>query len=137
MKNGETPGLLMWALGGLVRLLRQRQFTISSVSEAVFENLKLESNPTAQFLKEHVRLDHSGSVECAFLFERYTEWIQARRQLPLGDSSFGKEVKRAFNIIRKKLTKMGKRDWNYIGLSYTTTSEVDDEPEEPRIEELF
>ena len=101
-QSGELPGILNWALDGLVRL-RARGFTVSAVCRAALDEHRLESNQARLFLTEHFRFDatlpESIGIKVPEMYRDYKDWYEASNggiKQCLSSVAFGKELRRAF-----------------------------------------
>jgi P4 family phage/plasmid primase-like protien len=113
---GELPGVLNWALAGLADLRREGRFVIPAGCAADLRQLRLESNPTRRFLTEQYA-PGPGVVPTAELYRAYVEWCQETGHRAASDTTFGKEVARAFPTAeRKRCGPRGGRYWVYAGL---------------------
>ena len=87
----ELPGILLWCLEGLYRLLgQQMQFTLSQKSQ---ENLRLaisEGDNVRDFLESqgYFRLDKCGSITSRQLYALYNEWCQDNAAMSLSSNTF-------------------------------------------------
>lgn len=117
-RSGELPGIFNWAVVGLKRLRAQGRFTKSEVSQQAIEEYKSESNPARQFLEDGYEEAPSDiRTPSPEVYRAYKLWCTENCYSPLGERSFGKEVKRAFpNSIRKQFQEHKKREWNYYGV---------------------
>lgn len=119
--SGELPGLFAWALAGLDRLRTRGHFAASEVCEAALTEYRIESNPCRMFLMDHCRADPDGLTPCEAIYRTYRDWCAGNGYAPLGDRTFGKEVKRAFpKAERRKLGPAAARIYAYVGVSTTT-----------------
>jgi P4 family phage/plasmid primase-like protien len=116
--NGELPGILNWALAGLADLRREGRFTVPKSCQGAADELRLESNPARLFLLENYEAG-PGFVFKADTYQRYCEWCRERGYHALADRGFGKEIKRAFRLVKDgKATNpsTGKRENSYEGI---------------------
>ena len=87
----ELPGILLWCLEGLYRLLgQQMQFTLSQKSQ---ENLRLaisEGDNVRDFLESqgYFRLDKCGTITSRQLYALYNEWCQDNAATALSSKTF-------------------------------------------------
>lgn len=128
LNSGEVPAILRWAIEGLDRLKTMGRFTRSKVCEKAAAEYRLESNPANDFLVENVKEDPDAAINCKWLYELYAAWCkQAGHKYPLAQNQFGKEVKKAFPAVERKLLRSGvettaddkDRQWNYLGINFS------------------
>jgi P4 family phage/plasmid primase-like protien len=103
-RTGELPGIFNWAREGLIRLRDNGfRFTESAACRAALEAHRLESDPARQFLQENYLADpDAGPIPTATLYRQYAQWCEASGYDPLGDSQFGKQVRRVFPDARDR-----------------------------------
>lgn len=116
---GEVPGMLNWAIAGLVRLRAQGGFTEASVCREAVEDYRIEVNPAREFLREFCEPVAVGSVTAMDLYKAYTEWVRKTGHKPLGERTFAKEVVREFpKVTRERLRVGSTQGYHYISLAY-------------------
>ncbi|MEQ1761248.1 MAG: phage/plasmid primase, P4 family [Vicinamibacterales bacterium] len=114
----ELPGILLWALQGLVRLVQRNAFTEPRIARTALEEFKAEANPARAFLLEHYVADPDGVVTIDEVYRHYLEARGTEMHAPLTRSPFGAEVARAFPGLSKTKTRTteGQRVNAYKGL---------------------
>lgn len=95
----ELPGILNWALGGLLRLREQGQFTKAAAVDAAKDEFKYESNPVAQWLKE--RTEPGGATLATAAFQNYSNWCVRSGHHDMNSTNFGRELAR-LNIAKER-----------------------------------
>jgi putative DNA primase/helicase len=95
----ELPGILNWALEGLLRLRRQGQFTLAAAVDAAKDEFKYESNPVAQWLKEHT--EGGGETLATAAFQNYSNWCNRSGHHEMNSTNFGRELAR-LNVRKDK-----------------------------------
>lgn len=88
----ELPGILNWALEGLVRLRKQGGFTQAASVGAAIETLRYESNPVAQWLAE--RTQPGGETQATSCYQSYTLWATRNHGPELSGVQFARELGR-------------------------------------------
>ena len=112
----ELSGIFMWAFEGLFRLMENKRFTTSPVVEKEISEYKLEGNPAKAFLLENYE-EGTGEVVTTEIYALYRTWCDENGYSPLNSSNLGKEVKRVFKSVERKLKRDGgNRLWIYEGL---------------------
>jgi putative DNA primase/helicase len=129
LSSGEVPAILRWAIEGLDRLKTMGRFTRSKVCEKAAAEYRLESNPANDFLVENVADKAEGRIQCQWLYEMYAGWCrQAGHTYPLARNHFGKEVKKTFPSVDRKLLRPNFQDasevdrdrvWYYTGIDFS------------------
>lgn len=107
MQKGEMPGIFMWALRGLRRLLEKRSFTESKVCNAAVAAHRLECNTALSWLKSEYERSESGEVDKDVLYSEYAEHCRRSGRKPLGDSQFYKEVRKEFGTLKEVKRRQG------------------------------
>ncbi len=97
--SGELPGILNWALEGLLRLRRQGQFTNAAAVDDAKNEFKLESNPVALWLAE--RTEAGGETLATSAFQNYSNWCNRSGHHELNSTNFGRELSR-LNVRKDK-----------------------------------
>lgn len=121
----EFPGILNWALAGLVRLMNRKHFIVpDSIKKSTEEYMKA-SNPANTFLLENFEYSPQGEeFPSRLAYQYYQKWSKDCGYSALGAHNFAEEVKRAFPlVIQTKSAKIchllegtGNRTRNWIGL---------------------
>ena len=94
LEHGETSGILMWAIEGLLRLNQQKEFTQSSISRAAMEDYQADTNPIRDFVSECLDIDSDGTVAKADIYREYSDWCHKSGYKPWAIRQFGKQLKR-------------------------------------------
>jgi putative DNA primase/helicase len=90
----ELPGILNWAIEGLMRLALNGRFTKSVASEEAKLQYREEANPVAQWVNTMtVRTNYPATLQGA-LFKEYTRWRQEQNERAITSTQFGKDLKR-------------------------------------------
>lgn len=97
--TAELPGILNWAIEGLVRLRKQGRFTQAQAVGAAIEEFKYESNPVAQWLGEQTR--PGGETLATAAFQNYALWCTRSNNKELNSTNFGRELTR-LNVHKAK-----------------------------------
>lgn len=121
--NGHAPGMLNWALRGLIRLYRQRRFTACTAIDAAVESYRLESNPARVFILEHLeQADENSKVGCSEVYRLYRKWCSENGYSPVNDTHFGAEIYRTLPMARKARPRgvaSASRTYAYSGLKWS------------------
>ena len=131
--SGELPGILNWAICGLVDLRASGRFVEPEVCVKGLEDYRTECNPARMFLLETCRDERHqqpnanvSPVLKANLYGRYRYWCDANGRKPLASSEFGKEVFRTFPFVKDgKVWQEGKRWPTYQGIAYVDDGSPD------------
>lgn len=112
MDTGEMPGILNWAIAGLLRL-QDHGFTDSDVVNQARDQYRLEQNPTLAFIREHLKLrdkeqlrdwlkkpdyEHPG-IRIDQVYKVYRKWVEECGHRPVAATTLGREVQREFGYV--------------------------------------
>jgi|GEM_PF-559488 len=96
----EGAGVLNWMLDGLDKARADGwQLNQTSSQQAMVDNLLLESDSCAVFVREQLRREPSGSLLLSDCFEEYVKFCTSRSWSPLTKNKFGNVVSEA--IVRR------------------------------------
>ena len=87
----ELPGILLWMLEGLHRLLANRyQFTISERSIQNLEAAMADSDNLTQFMQAtaYVRFKPDTEERSTYLYRAYTKWCEDNLESPVPQKKF-------------------------------------------------
>lgn len=98
--KAELPGILLWALKGLERLMQRGYFLQPSTSAQTIEELEAMTSPIKAFISEKCEINPNGRTPIALLFNEWRAWC-ADIGYPHSGSiqSFGKNLSAAFPEI--------------------------------------
>ena len=90
----ELPGILNWALEGLIRLTVNDQFTRSDNAETAKQTYKEQSNPVSQWINTHcIKTDYPATVQAA-LYASFKSWCIDNGERLITSTQWGLDVKR-------------------------------------------
>lgn len=92
----ELPGILNWALAGLIELRKYGRFTQSEESKKALEDYRTDANPCREFLKERYEFTSEDNHWCPSqeMYAEYRKWCETDGYSPVNIRNFGKEVGR-------------------------------------------
>ena len=118
--RGQLPGILNWAIVGLARLRAQNGFSYCRLMEEALADYREEMNPARTFLLNHLESCPDGRIRSSALYSHYARWAKNNGYHPLGEKSFGREVRRVFRGVEKNRGgTRGERYWYYQGVAFT------------------
>lgn len=91
----ELPGILVWAVEGLQRLMAQDGFTESESSVDALEEFKLESDPVRQFAEDCLETI-DGKTRSLEIYDAFKRYCTRHGCLTLANSTFGKRLRNVF-----------------------------------------
>lgn len=105
---GQLPGMLNWAIAGLLRLQKQRGFTAARCVIDALESYRDEANPCREFLAETTDVSVTGGyLTCENLYEVYEHWCRKTGRHKLAAGEFSKEVEKKYKTTGVTKTTMG------------------------------
>lgn len=106
----ERDGILMWALGGLKRLMAANYvFSETDRTRAELEKYRVESNSVLSFAKMFCVCRDDVSAVRDDLFLRYKEYCSNAGMKPVSQTNFNKELEAGFPEISRGRDKLSKR----------------------------
>lgn len=90
--ESELPGILAWAVQGLINLRERTRFVIPESSLAALMLYRKESDPAALFANEKLEQVESGGISTQELYPSYQTWCRDFGYKPLSNVGFGKRL---------------------------------------------
>jgi len=119
----EIPGIALWAIEGLRRLLSNDKFTLPKLSREHLDGIAELTNPIGLMLSEtckfHVGADFFRyNTNCNTLYELWLAWCNTTNtRSNLSRIAFGMKLRGMDRpLIRKRVMNAGKREYIYEGL---------------------
>ena len=101
----ELPGILNFAIRGLVRLRQNGRFAESAAVVAAVDEYKRESNPVAQWVEERTVQGDELYTLATDLLRDYSAWTGGNNRYALNNTNFGTELRKL--KIAKRREKRG------------------------------
>jgi len=121
----ELPGILLWALQGLIRLEQRGYFLQPSASAQTIEELEAMTSPIKVFISEICEITPRGRTPIVELFKEWRTWCADTGYHHAGNiQSFGKNFSAAFpeiEITRPQKDKI-RETRCYVGIAITLGS---------------
>jgi putative DNA primase/helicase len=96
----ELPGILFWALEGLIRLRNRGRFVQPSSSTQAMDELEAVTSPIRAFVKENCTLSPQKTISVQTLYGAWSQWCHSMGDGKPGNiQSFGKKIHAAFPQI--------------------------------------
>lgn len=76
MKQGEAPGIFLWAFSGLLRLKKQGAFTQPAACEKIESEWRLGSDPVYAFVKERLQFSEKSYIPTTDLYETFQDYCK-------------------------------------------------------------
>jgi putative DNA primase/helicase len=117
--KAELPGILMWALDGLVRLRNNGKLTQTESGKTLVKEMEELTSPVSMFVEEECVLDPMGMIPCHDLFDKWRSWCEENgRSHPGASNTFSRNLKATFSgIDTHKPTNAQKRVFRGIRLA--------------------
>jgi putative DNA primase/helicase len=116
----ELPGILLWAVEGLVRLRRRGYFVQPKAGGEMVEELQNISSPVKQFVAERCVLDPQATVTIDEIYSSWKSWCEDEGRDHIGPKNlFARDLRSAFPKVanyRQRLTEGRKRSYRGIRL---------------------
>jgi P4 family phage/plasmid primase-like protien len=88
----ELPGIMLWALHGAVRLLKQGHLTVPDSHHRAVNEWRLETDQVAAFVDDACRID-GGTTHLTELHRVFLDWCEFRRRQAINDRSLAKRLR--------------------------------------------
>jgi P4 family phage/plasmid primase-like protien len=126
----ELPGILNWALTGLIRLRERGKFIQPDASKTAKTEYQLEMNPAKAFLQDCCEVDVQSEVLIGNIYYAYNEYCKNGGFIAMNSANFGKEILRAFPNCKKQRKRVnGVKVAFYMGIRLSEALCVNPEPE--------
>jgi len=119
----ESPGLAMWALQGLRRLLENQKFTRPKVSEEFLQDSDKLSNPLGATFEDCLKFESDGFTSKVVLYQLYSAICEVENMPRLANNIFFLKFKARYGsqIVdsnkRGPVDASGKRPWGVQGVT--------------------
>ena len=118
--ESEAPGILIWALFGLRRLVEQNGFSKCRASINAIAEFRDEVNPIREFFDDFLEPSEDGAVESQLLYSGYRHWCNSTGHNPLSDRAFGKQLRKMFPFSERRKYRDGKKlRWSYQKINFS------------------
>lgn len=118
--ESEAPGIMIWALAGLERLIRQGDFSRCKAADEALSEYKTDSNPVLQFFSDYVSESQNSGIPSKQLYEFYRHWCDKEGYRSMSDRSFGRQIKKFIPSCSKIKFREGKKLlWRYEGICWS------------------
>ena len=113
----ETPGILRWALDGLVRLHRQGKFTKPSISAEVEADCARLVSPARAFVEDRCEVRRDAECTRDDLWKAWTSWCETNGHLSGSREAFGARLRSFIPYLSSSRPRTDDgRVWTYCGL---------------------
>lgn len=113
----ERPGILVWALDGLMRLGANERFTQPRASEDVRRDYQRLVSPIAGFLEDCCLIGSELEVAKDVIYAKYTAWCEDNGRRPCAKETFGAKLRaRLPKLADRRPRVAGERVRFYVGI---------------------
>ena len=123
----ELPGILLWALQGLQRLIKQKGFTRTRNQDRLINEFRAVNNPLYTFIEDKEETfrgsDNGHIVERDTVFYEFSEWAKKHDVLPIPANRFYSNIQSVFNNLSIPFSDEGDR-WIFF---YREEQDIDEE----------
>lgn len=103
--QGEVEGIILWALAGLERLIKNKfQFTKSDTTQKLLDEYRKESNNVIWFIEEYCELIPGEKEYSQSLYQFYKDKCEENGKQPISQMKFNKSIENEYKgkIIRQE-----------------------------------
>lgn len=103
--QGEVEGIILWALEGLERLIKNKfQFTKSDTTQKLLDEYRKESNNVIWFIEEYCELIPGEKEYSQSLYQFYKDKCEENGKQPISQMKFNKSIENEYKgkIIRQE-----------------------------------
>jgi putative DNA primase/helicase len=129
----ELPGIIVWALHGLERLLEQGRFSEAKAAQHVADQFKRMQSPVHAFVQDcctvtAYTVQHNGTpargvVDSKLIYKAYCAYSEESGKSKLSAEKFGERLRRAVPTVeRVQKQTSGLREWHYRGIELTESA---------------
>ncbi len=123
----ELPGILLWMLEGLQRLIKQKGFTRTRNQDRLINEFRAVNNPLYTFIEDKEETfrgsDNGHIVERDTVFCEFSEWAKKHDVLPIPANRFYSNIQSVFNNLSIPFSEDGSR-WIFF---YKEDQDIDEE----------
>ena len=115
----ELPGILNFAIAGLAKLRKLRQFPQCPSGEKILEQLREDCDHERTFLQETVFAANGAHISTETLYEKYKCWMNTNGYRAKGKGNFQNDVQRVYPDVYKERerTENGRKEF-FFNLSF-------------------
>jgi len=135
----ELPGILLWAMAGLDRLLDRGHFEQPDSAKDDVSTMEDIGSPVAAFVRERCEVGAGFTATVDDVYESWVGWCEKQRRQPGAKEVFGRDLKTVLPTLKvtRPRDKNGERFRQYEGIkirpiSTGSRTNFNDAPEQPR-----
>lgn len=113
----ESDAICLWALRGLLNLLRRKQFNLPPICRDAIANARLENDSVRTFLDERCKLDATASEFTYELYGAYASYCKAHGYRAFSNSRFKERLPPEITQTRQPSDAVPRKSI-YIGVRY-------------------
>jgi putative DNA primase/helicase len=119
--NTELPGICNWGITGLVRLYNEGRLNVPEKSQALHDNFKRLSSPSAAYSEECLEFHPTFSSPTLEIYASWIGWCKANGHEPGSDARLGERLRSINPSIERTRPRQqgGSRPYYYQGIRLT------------------
>jgi len=120
--RGELPGILRYAIDGLVRLRERGYFRQPEAAKGLTDQMVEISSPVSTFIEDECVIEDDAEVRAPSLYASWCEWCKTNGRVWVGDAAtFGRDLRATLpNIDVVRRTEQGRKIRVYRGIRTVT-----------------
>lgn len=123
--RAELPGILLWSLQGLDRLVRNGRFTVPSSSDDATNLMMDLASPVSAFVRERCRRGPTEDVSRDGLYDSWKVWAEDNGHRAGAKSTFGRDIRAVVPEVKVTQPRIdGKQSRYYTGIGLLPVSPV-------------
>jgi len=122
----ELPGILMWALDGLVSMRKRGRLIQPKSGMVLSSEMEEMTSPITAFVEDCCIMEPTARVSKQDLFDRWRDWCDAQgRDHPGSQAMFGRQFNAAHPEIQTEHSRLsGVRQRTYVGVRIRRSSDI-------------
>jgi putative DNA primase/helicase len=102
----ELPGILLWAIEGLRRLIKRGRFVQPDSGQPLVEEMEDLASPVGMFVKECCEVAPDRQTRVSEVFARWKAWCAEKNREQVGDEpAFGRQLRSVVPALNTKAVK--------------------------------
>jgi len=131
--RAERVGVLCWALFGLRRLEKMREFMQPEAGQELKNEMRRGMSPVSAWAEDECVLQPGSKVTIDLAWKLYKRWADSNGLAEMGKATFGSKLRAALpQVARAEITTHGVRGYWYVGFRPWMPDEARDQPAAPR-----
>ena len=121
----ELPGVFLWAVEGLAKLRRLKQFPRSARGREIAAKHRADCDREAQFLRDRYTERKGGFISTTIAYSSYRTFCSESGYHPKNVANFANDVRRVFpGVLDERRMVAGTRERGFLNLDHIFTDEL-------------